>query len=52
VPWGDGRGTGDVARLEGAMPDLLSGRVQLLFGTNTSVSAHVKEGKLRVRATT
>src|SRR5688572_24911113 len=35
-----------------AMPDLLSGRVQLLFGTFTSVGAHVKDGKLRVLATT
>jgi tripartite-type tricarboxylate transporter receptor subunit TctC len=34
------------------MPDLLSGRVHLLFGTFTSVAAHVKEGKLRVLATT
>jgi tripartite-type tricarboxylate transporter receptor subunit TctC len=35
-----------------AMPDLLSGRVHLLFGTSTNVGAHVKEGKLRVLATT
>ena len=35
-----------------AMVDLLSGRIQLIFGTSTSVSAHVKEGKLRVLATT
>jgi len=35
-----------------AMPDLLSGRVQLLFGTFTSVGVHVKDGKLRVLATT
>ncbi|MGZ5708316.1 MAG: Bug family tripartite tricarboxylate transporter substrate binding protein [Burkholderiales bacterium] len=35
-----------------AMPDLLSGRVPLMFGTSTSVSAHVKEGKLKVLATT
>jgi len=34
------------------MADLLSGRVQLLFRTFTSVGAHVKDGKLRVLATT
>jgi tripartite-type tricarboxylate transporter receptor subunit TctC len=34
------------------MPDLLGGRLQLLFGTFTSVGAHVKEDKLRVLATT
>jgi tripartite-type tricarboxylate transporter receptor subunit TctC len=32
--------------------DLLSGRLHLMFGTSTTVSAHVKEGKLRVLATT
>ena len=35
-----------------SVPDLLSGRVQVLNGTSTTVSAHVKEGKLRVLATT
>jgi tripartite-type tricarboxylate transporter receptor subunit TctC len=35
-----------------AMPDLLSGRVHLMFGTLTSVWAHAKEGRLRVLATT
>ncbi len=32
--------------------DLLSGRLHLMAGTSTTVSAHVKEGKLRVLATT
>jgi tripartite-type tricarboxylate transporter receptor subunit TctC len=35
-----------------AIIDLLSGRLHLMFGTSTTVSAHVKEGKLRVLATT
>jgi tripartite-type tricarboxylate transporter receptor subunit TctC len=35
-----------------SIPDLLAGRVHLLFGTSTNVSAHVKEGRLRVLATT
>jgi len=35
-----------------AMPDLLSGRMHLMFGTPTSVLAHAKEGRLRVLATT
>jgi tripartite-type tricarboxylate transporter receptor subunit TctC len=35
-----------------AMADLLSGRVHLMFGTSTNVGAHVKDGKLRVLATT
>jgi len=35
-----------------AMADLLSGRVQLMNGTVTSVAAHVRDGKLRALATT
>jgi len=35
-----------------AMADLLSGRVQLMNGTLTSVGSHVREGKLRALATT
>ena len=35
-----------------AMVDLLSGRVRMMNGTVTSVSAHVKEGRLRALATT
>jgi tripartite-type tricarboxylate transporter receptor subunit TctC len=35
-----------------AMPDLLSGRIHLMFGTFTNVGGHVKDGKLRALATT
>ena len=35
-----------------AMADLLSGRIQLMFGTSTNVLAHAKSGKLRALATT
>jgi tripartite-type tricarboxylate transporter receptor subunit TctC len=35
-----------------SVPDLLSGRVHLLFGTSTILAPHVKEGRLRVLATT
>ena len=35
-----------------AMADLLSGRVQLINGTSTNLSAHVRDGKLRALATT
>jgi len=35
-----------------AMADLLSGRVQLMNGTVTSVGSHVRDGKLRALATT
>ena len=35
-----------------AIPDVLSGRVQLLFGTATSTVGHIGGGKLRVLATT
>ena len=35
-----------------AMPDLLSGRVHVMFGTSTNVGRTSKEGKLRVLATT
>ncbi len=35
-----------------AIIDMLSGRLHLMFGTSTTVSAHVKEGRLRILATT
>ena len=35
-----------------AIVDLLSGRLHLMFGTATTTAAHVKDGKLRVLATT
>jgi tripartite-type tricarboxylate transporter receptor subunit TctC len=35
-----------------ALVDLLSGRIHLMLSTSTSAAAHVKDGKLRVLATT
>lgn len=35
-----------------ALVDLLSGRIHLMFSTSTTASTHVKEGRLRVLATT
>ena len=35
-----------------AIPDLLSGRINLIFGTSTNLSAHAQVGKLRILATT
>jgi tripartite-type tricarboxylate transporter receptor subunit TctC len=35
-----------------SLPDLLSGRVHLIFGTSTVLAPQVKDGKLRVLATT
>jgi tripartite-type tricarboxylate transporter receptor subunit TctC len=35
-----------------AMPDLLAGRIHLMFGTSTNVGGHVKDGRLRALATT
>jgi tripartite-type tricarboxylate transporter receptor subunit TctC len=35
-----------------AMADLLSGRVQMMNGTVTSIASHVRDGKLRALATT
>jgi tripartite-type tricarboxylate transporter receptor subunit TctC len=35
-----------------AIPDLLSGRIQLINGTATNLAAHARDGKLRVLATT
>ena len=35
-----------------AIPDLLSGRIHLLFGTATNTVPHVNEGRLRALATT
>lgn len=35
-----------------AMADLLSGRVQMMNGTVTSLAAHIRDGKLRALATT
>ena len=35
-----------------AIPDLMSGRIQLIFGTSTNLAAHAREGRLRVLATT
>src|SRR5262245_4565207 len=35
-----------------AIPDLVYGRIQLILGTSTNLSAHAKESRLRVLATT
>ena len=35
-----------------AILDLLSGRVQVMLGTSTSTSSHIRDGKLRALATT
>jgi tripartite-type tricarboxylate transporter receptor subunit TctC len=34
-----------------AIPDLMSGRIQLIFGTSTNLVGHAKDGRLRILAT-